>query len=288
MTDATEKHRPRVALLGEFSAGKSTLVNVLMKEARSPVRVTATHLPPIWYCYGTGPAMHIARDGTETALPGNDLSAAPLEDTRAVRVEVAADILKSCDLLDMPGSSDPNMTPDIWDALLPMSQAVIWCTPATQAWRQSEAAIWEETPETLHAHAILLLTRFDKIRMSDDRKRLLSRVRRETKGLFRGVYPVSLLQALSGEDDAEAWSDSGMDAVLEALVGILEELNGAPKRDLANVVPLPGTSASGVATRAAASATEERTGPVVMPRRVTRAGGRTMRPRRAGGEGSLI
>ena len=40
--------RPRVALMGEFSAGKSTLSNLLIGRAALPVNVTATQLPPVW------------------------------------------------------------------------------------------------------------------------------------------------------------------------------------------------------------------------------------------------
>ncbi|MEM9757165.1 MAG: hypothetical protein AAF914_14275, partial [Pseudomonadota bacterium] len=230
----------------------------------------------------------IARDGTESDLPGGDLTVAPIGQTRAIRVSVEADILRACDLIDMPGSSDPNMAPDIWDALLPLAQGVIWCSPATQAWRQSEAAIWEDVPEALYDRALLLLTRFDKIRMSDDRKRLLARVRRETKGLFRGVYPVSLIQALQGEDDEENWRDSGMAAVLEAVADMLEEAGGTIVRGSADateddrVIPLRADR------RPAEANTDAAPAPAVMPRRVTRGGGRTPRPRRASGDGSLI
>jgi GTPase Era involved in 16S rRNA processing len=41
-----------VAILGEFSSGKSTLANVLLGRVSSPVRVTATQVPPIWYTHG--------------------------------------------------------------------------------------------------------------------------------------------------------------------------------------------------------------------------------------------
>lgn len=276
--------RPRIALLGEFSAGKSTLVNVLMKGAHSPVRVTATQLPPIWYTLGSGPSIRIDRDGEESELPGGDLSAAPLGDTRAIRVELEADILHSCDLLDMPGSSDPNMTPDIWDALLPQAQGVIWCTPSTQAWRQSEAAIWEEVPEELHARALLLLTRFDKIRMAEDRKRLLARVRKETRDYFRSVHPVALLQALEGQNDPKVFAESGMDDVLNALLDMIAEIGGAAPRPAAEVVSMP----SGDAQSDSASAPSAPAPGAIIPRRVARPGGRSARSRRVSGEGSLI
>ena len=37
--------RPRIALMGEFSSGKSTLLNLLIGEALLPTKVTATELP---------------------------------------------------------------------------------------------------------------------------------------------------------------------------------------------------------------------------------------------------
>ncbi|TNF59741.1 MAG: hypothetical protein EP307_09890, partial [Rhodobacteraceae bacterium] len=56
MTEATEDHdiprKPRVALMGEFSAGKSTLTNLLLGAAPLPVKITATRLPPVWITQG--------------------------------------------------------------------------------------------------------------------------------------------------------------------------------------------------------------------------------------------
>ena len=52
------------------------------------------------------------------------------------------EILNLCDIVDMPGISDPNMDADVWRNMLHLADSIIWCTPATQAWRQSEAAVW--------------------------------------------------------------------------------------------------------------------------------------------------
>ena len=43
-----DEKRPLVALMGEFSAGKSTLSNLLIGKQALPVNVTATQLPPVW------------------------------------------------------------------------------------------------------------------------------------------------------------------------------------------------------------------------------------------------
>ncbi len=222
MQSTSVEKMPTLALLGEFSAGKSTLANVLLGAQKSTVRVTATQAPPIWYVFGTGMPVHIGTDGTETELTSRSLEDLSLVDTRAVRVSVEADILRRMTILDMPGSSDPNMSPDVWDALLPLADIVIWCTPATQAWRQSEAAIWDMVPVLLQQKSLLLLTRMDKVSPSSNRARVKDRVVRETNGLFRDVLPVSLLNVGPSPAECEV---SGLKQVMKALS---DTLAGAP------------------------------------------------------------
>ena len=48
----TGLRKPRIALMGEFSAGKSTLANMLVGAQHLPVQVTATQLPPVWISQG--------------------------------------------------------------------------------------------------------------------------------------------------------------------------------------------------------------------------------------------
>lgn len=318
---APESIKPRIMLLGEFSAGKSTLANALMQQARSPVRVTATQVPPVWYSHGTGQPVHIAADGTETPFEGDDLGAAPLGDTRAVRVFVEAEVLEACDLIDMPGSSDPNMTAEAWDAMLPVADGVIWCTPATQAWRQSEAAIWEGVPEHLHYRSVLLVNRMDKVRSAEDRKRVIARVRRETGEMFRGVFPVSAAEALASGEDEEKWRASGMADFVELFMRILDDIErgvtddparaaatlrkarseDAPDRVNPNIPPepAPGTPRNALPPDVPELAHEPAPGDgdaadpaaasAILPRRVApRSGGRRPSARPAGTDGSLI
>jgi len=325
---AAGPRKPRIALMGEFSAGKSTLANILMREALSPVQITATQRPPIWYAHGDGPPVRIDMDGTETVIDAEAVDAAAIADTRAIRIFAEADILEACDIIDMPGSSDPNITLDIWQGMLPLADGVLWCSPATQAWRQSEAAMWEEAPAELQANSLLLLTRIDKILDARDRQRLVRRVQGEAGGMFRAVLPVSLTEAEAAGEDPEQLRASGLAAVLEALLAIIGglEATATGARGLAAPAPLAGAAASAPAAAArrplavpsrtprpaapppaapradapAAAEAAETAGdaagqaparPSVMPRRVVlNAGDRTPRPRprRAETGGSLI
>jgi len=131
----------------------------------------------------------------------------------------------------MPGISDPNMQSDVWRAVIGEADHVIWCTHATQAWRQSEAATWESLPQELRAKSLLLLTRFDKLLTPRDRDRVMGRVRRETRGLFHKVFPVSLTQALSAGEDSQIWDQSGAEPFVKSLVDLLMKQGSAAREN---------------------------------------------------------
>ena len=243
------RKKPRLVLMGEFSAGKSTLTNILLDKTPLPMRVTATRLPPVQISYGTPAAFAVGYDGESTEVELDKIAEVPFDETLMVNVHMESDVLQLCDLVDMPGISDPNMRHNIWESIIEPDDNVIWCTHATQAWRQSEAAIWQELSQRLSQENILLITQFDKLQNERDKKRVLKRVEHETEGLFDAIYPVSLLDALHSDDDPEAWETSGAAALSEHVIRMLmDRENGSPMmpenldavvhNDLRNTAPL--------------------------------------------------
>ncbi|MEL6840012.1 MAG: dynamin family protein [Pseudomonadota bacterium] len=247
--------KPRIALMGEFSAGKSTLSNLLMGARPLPEKVTATRLSPVWMSQGTDTPYRIDVDGSTEPISIDDLEAVPVDETFAIRLFIDADILSVCDLIDFPGISDPNMSSDVWERMLPEVDAVIWCTHATQAWRQSEAAVWENMPDAVRQHSILLVTRFDKLTTDRDRSRVIKRVTRETDGQFSGIYPVSLLQALAAGEDQDKWDASGAGPFVHRLIETIEKLTKIaecterPLYNIPNGQPIPNRVLRAVAPR---------------------------------------
>ena len=237
--------KPRIALMGEFSAGKSTLSNLLMGVRPLPEKVTATRLSPVWITYGTEAPYRVDIDGTSEPISLEFLETVPVEETRYIHLSVEADLLEVCDLIDFPGISDPNMSSDVWERMLSEVDAVIWCTHATQAWRQSEAAVWDTMPQIVRDNSILLITRYDKLTTDRDRNRVFKRVSRETDGMFGGTFPVSLLQAIKAGEDYELWDASGAGPFTEHLIDTIETLTGltarseVPLYNLADVEDVP-------------------------------------------------
>ena len=216
--------KPRIALMGEFSAGKSTLSNLLMGVRPLPEKVTATRLSPVWITYGDAAPYRMDIDGSTHPVEISNLEDVPVEETRYVHLSIEADILEVCDLIDFPGISDPNMSSDVVERMLTEIDAVIWCTHANQAWRQSEAAVWDTMPQTVRENSILLITRYDKLTTERDRLRVFKRVKRETAGQFGGTFPISLVQAIAAGEDYDLWDASGAGPFTEYLIDMIEQL----------------------------------------------------------------
>ncbi|WP_068312951.1 dynamin family protein [Aliiruegeria sabulilitoris] len=248
--------RPRIAVMGEFSAGKSTLTNLLIGSNALPVKVTATQLPPVWLNHGTGAPYGVDKNGDRFDVDLARIGDIPLENTQYLHVERHSNVLELCDIIDFPGISDPNMPADLWQRVIAEVDAVLWCSHAVQAWRQSEAAAWEEMPVHLQERSLLLLTRMDKLVEERDRQRVLSRVRRETDGLFADIFPISLTRALAAGEDRDAWEASGAERLMTALLELIMSFSPAGERPAVcvNASIAKGTSSLEVSPSATAEA----------------------------------
>lgn len=289
--EAVPAQKPRLVLMGEFSSGKSTLSNLLLGAPILPTQVTATRLPPVFVSYGAPSAFAVRRDGTSVPADLSDLAALTPEAFSALHVTMESGLLELCDLVDMPGISDPNMPLDTWDAVIGAGDHVIWCTHATQAWRQSEAAMWARLRPATAGRNLLVVTQIDKLRTPRERDRVLARLAGETAGAFPACYPVALLSALAAGEDFASWQDSGAHALMECVIDLIMEPEGAalpapPAPTLAPTlaVPAPSNVVDIALPRRAIDASPAEPGrPAVRPRRVqARAGsGRAPRPEAA-------
>ena len=185
--------RARVVVLGEFSAGKSTFINLLTGGDALRTQVTATQMPAVWLSHGDGAPVRVDLDGGEHPVDPSDPDSISVADTAYVRVFRRTPALELCDLIDTPGNGDPNIPAAAWERVAALADVAVWLTPSTQAWRQSELAAWRGVPEAVRARSILLLTRADKLISDADRTRVMRRAQREAGGHFARIHMASLL-----------------------------------------------------------------------------------------------
>jgi len=227
--------KPVIALMGEFSSGKSTLLNMLVGRSILPTQVTATRLPPVWLRHGDKPPFWVDRNGDRHDVAIDDLSSVPVKEARYIRIYAISEQLEKCDLIDTPGISDPNIPTDSWINTIGYANSVLWCTHAGQAWRESERSQWEALPERLRENSLLLVTRADKIVSREDLDKINRRLQRETSDLFGSHRFISLtlaLRARQGDDQNNLWVRSGGDAFMKSLDGVIAKINHKREKEL--------------------------------------------------------
>ncbi len=222
------RRKPVFALMGEFSAGKSTLMNFLLRSHALPTQVTATQLPPVWFSWGKQSAYVQGHDGSRENIGLDQLESVGVNDAQFVRIFLESDILEAVDLIDTPGISDPKISDDVWRRAVGQANGVLWCTHATQAWRETERATWVSLPERLQNNSLLLVTRADVLG-SKDRQKVLRRVNREAGHLFNRSILFSARDAIVARDksgDAELWARSGGGKMVDSFLEITEQIMG--------------------------------------------------------------
>jgi len=192
--DKGQNRRARVVVLGEFSAGKSTLINLLTDGNNLRTQVTATQMPPVWMSYGSDEPYRVDLNGKEHPVDPNDPDSISVSETLYIRKFMRAPLLETFDLIDTPGNSDPNIASAAWERAAELADIAIWCSASTQAWRQSELAAWRDVSEAVRARSILVLTRADKLTSDEDRAKVLTRVQREAGDHFTHIHMASLLE----------------------------------------------------------------------------------------------
>ena len=104
----------------------------------------------------------------------------------------------------------------------------IWCTLATQAWKETEVAAWKSIPPGRRKLALMLVTYKDAIRRAADEARITARLSQVTSGLFDEVVLLSLHEALqslltSDEETARALHHrSNVESAEKAIASMIE------------------------------------------------------------------
>lgn len=215
----------RVALLGEFNSGKTSLANLLARIESLPTAVVSnTRIPTLLY-YAHEPQIWIVRTSGEREWLR---AGRPIPQQSIFRVEVGlpSPRLRAMQLLDLPGLADPRLGKSVAELAFHQIDAALWCTVSTQAWKHSERVAWSLLPDRLRTHGLLVATHRDLLHEPGDAEKLRGRLRREAGPSFRDVVSMSTTDALAvmkQENKGLAgltWEVSGAEA-LEAALGEL-------------------------------------------------------------------
>lgn len=255
---AVERSRPvRVAIVGEFNAGKSTFINAVIGADVAPTGVLPTTATLHHLRYAPDPFARIQfhpdapSEVKERIVPSSELRAAlKSADAEWVRrVEILQPIasLTRVEILDTPGFNAPDTRhTEAARSAFEEADAAIWLLDAAQPFKQTERRVLDEA-KTSNLPMQILVNKADRL-TSEDLSRVMSTVRESlaATGIRSWAEPLALSArlALQGKlGDESALAKSGWDGIQklldEEIVGRSNELKERGlRRRAARVVSL--------------------------------------------------
>ncbi|MEZ5934115.1 MAG: dynamin family protein [Alphaproteobacteria bacterium] len=240
--------KPCIGLFGEFSAGKSSLANLLIGGNLLPTSVlSSTRLPTRLHHAETLTVTTVAYDGARELVALDQVRHLTRDNVHSIEIGLPSPILQAIDILDTPGFADPYHDPQLALDVAAEADIAIWCTLASQAWRQTEQFTWKSLPPALRETGILAVTHADALASEADRAQLQARLRDEAGPWFRDIVLLAVTQASEAVDpacgriDDGAWERSGAAGLLERLDTALDRLSNA---DAPSDAEEPGGSAA--------------------------------------------
>lgn len=221
----------KVVVGGEFSSGKSTFIKMLLGRHVVQTQASASSMPTVNFQYSAKPGFRAVGAKNSRDIP--DLGALSDDELHKLeRLEVMTDLpfLKKFELFDTPGTSDPTRDVDQLLTVVDQADFIIWCTNATQAWRESERIMWDAMPDELKKRSLLLVTHVDLPSVKPSIDRLMKRLTKDASSLFREIIPVELLLASGARDgdgkvtDPAAWDASGGGKCIAEMDAVFTEI----------------------------------------------------------------
>jgi hypothetical protein len=161
--------------------------------------------------------------GDRELISPDAIKTLPREDISHFDIGMPSDLLRRIEVLDTPGFADPFHDPERTLDVIESADFCIWCTLATQAWRQSERQIWLSMPARLRTNGILVVTHTDTLAHRREQQRVRTRLKREAGDLFGDIVLVAVPDAMRAMQadgriaDPDLWRASGGAALVTAL-----------------------------------------------------------------------
>ena len=159
----------RIGLFGLPGAGKRTVLNTLAQEE---VIAPNLDLPTLELVHGSAAQTHMMLgDGSSLSAPGypsfETMDVGPVY----LQVQTPSPALAGCSILLAATDANPRDMAAALAWAAPRVDLTVWCT---RAWSEAEQEVWQNAPDALRNHAVLVLTG-DGTAASSDFEKVLGR-----------------------------------------------------------------------------------------------------------------
>ncbi|RHZ95602.1 hypothetical protein D1122_14285 [Cereibacter sphaeroides] len=212
--------RLRVVVAGEVRAGKSSVINALLRQPVLPMLSRPGACPAFLVRHAPDEAgtvlLHHGTGATDRA-PALD-AATDFGGAGLCEVLVDAPHLAGIELVELPSPSNGEVGPEAL-ALMAGADLLVWVSIASQAWRLSERSVVARLPP-MRERSVIVLSRGDKLRSAADWDRIEDRVQREAGPFFGAVAFVQAARDAirASGTDLHAWETTGGHSLAELLI----------------------------------------------------------------------
>ena len=213
---------PLIAVIGQFSSGKSTFLNALLGQDILPSGLTPVTAKAVRLKFAKMPLLSVKFiNGSESLLASSDLAELNKlgDQVSGMTLYAPSEILKEINFIDTPGlnSLRDADTKETKNTLKKVSGA-IWLSLANNAAKASELESIKEILKANDLKAICLINQKDKL-SEDELENLLKHARQTYGELFEDIIAISSKQALLGitNNDKSLLEASNFNEALKAI-----------------------------------------------------------------------
>ena len=213
---------PLIAVIGQFSSGKSTFLNALLGQDILPSGLTPVTAKAVRLKFAKMPLLSVKFiNGSESLLASSDLAELNKlgEQVSGMTLYSPSEILKEINFIDTPGlnSLRDADTKETKNTLKKVSGA-IWLSLANNAAKASELESIKEILKANDLKAICLINQKDKL-SEEELESLLKHARQTYGELFEDIIAISSKQALLGitNNDKSPLEASNFNEALKAI-----------------------------------------------------------------------
>lgn len=215
-----------VAIVGQFSSGKSSFLNAILEDDILPTGVVPVTAKPTYIKYAPNKMLKaLFNDGREAYYDVSEIGAFVdqrfgLKDVKSLTIYAPNKLLKKVSFVDTPGLNSRSDADTLeTKKVLKEASGLIWISLIDNAARNSELNELSLVPNSLKQNAICLLNQKDKI--SDDE---ISNVLQHAKITYKEYF--SDVLAISSKMQKEKQSNSGFEPVFAFLENLDEKKQG--------------------------------------------------------------
>ena len=235
----------RVAIAGEFSTGKSTLINALLGKALLPTaleactavvtrirRAEADEEPGVLVTFSRSGTRRVAEEALRSSLTFQGQAGDDFPVEAEVLLPAGTFLDHGIEIVDTPGVNDPEARGEqVTLGFLPKADAIIFVTHAARAFKESEIDfLRDRVGDQDRGRVLFVVNACDLIEEDEDREDLRERAHQLLHEKY-GRFQTHLLSARDGlaareKNDAQGWDLSGLFSLSEQLNQLLVRERG--------------------------------------------------------------